>query len=702
MATATAMQQRAFGSIDADFFIESFYYLPPAQAGVSQTINHAIHQYCKNLENMWADKLFSRLGFQKSKREKRVQGSVKISAIRNLQRNKLYEENKYLRKTESRIMQAGDEHEEARWFTRRYKCQRRIHAINEVWQKRLDRKPQDAIVQFAAGDSANHGWDERVSELLKHGLEEEEIIEILEQHEEDSTEEEEHTEEVISDQPEPSRKRLNRLKGICKSLLFSTTMVNEITEQDVTSACYDDLELSSKETQIIAFIANLLRPFLQASNGKKNRSIADTLPFVLFANTLLRTCRYPEFTAQISPTISPAKIQSLTLPTIDVSISIPPRMKKITNIRKTRENKEVMIGSSLDIDKIKRICEESGLHFQNRAILTSFGIVRLTAGQQETKDDIFNMDLEVLNEETLSKEAVYKMQKKERKEAIAVCEHATLDMQQNDIQKFQELKELRLKRTWAIIAAHDPTKKKMVPTLRNFACESSPANITISTLEKEAYEARKPIVYSRTDYGLQTMSTTVPMTADRLNYHSSLYNRFDVLSIADDEIPIDTHTDDTGTYMEIPKSICITAPQLNKKPLSNQHSRLLNIRWKPHEQLKMWLLRANQDGFSGLFISHLGRKKEKRNQELATKIAYSQVAAQERRAIKNDAGDDKAIPVMFIGNQGAGIESRLKGHTRRGGKKLLKDHCRHAAVATTDEFRSSKPCPFCFPSKKKA
>lgn len=51
--------------------------------------------------------------------------------------------------------------------------------------------------------------------------------------------------------------------------------------------------------------------------------------------------------------------------------------EKITNIRKARENKEVMIGSFLDIDKIKQICEESDLQFQNRAILTSFGIVRL-------------------------------------------------------------------------------------------------------------------------------------------------------------------------------------------------------------------------------------------------------------------------------------------------------------------------------------
>lgn len=53
---------------------------------------------------------------------------------------------------------------------------------------------------------------------------------------------------------------------------------------------------------------------------------------------------------------------------------------------------------------------------------------------------------------------------------------------------------------------------------------------------------------------------------------------------------------------------------------------------------------------------------------------------------------------MSIGNQGTGIGSRLKGHTRRGGKKLLKEHCRYAVIATTDEFRSSKPCPFCFVS----
>ncbi|KAI8394078.1 uncharacterized protein BYT42DRAFT_29730 [Radiomyces spectabilis] len=60
---------------------------------------------------------------------------------------------------------------------------------------------------------------------------------------------------------------------------------------------------------------------------------------------------------------------------------------------------------------------------------------------------------------------------------------------------------------------------------------------------------------------------------------------------------------------------------------------------------------------------------------------------------------DRNVPtnlVMCIGNAGTGVGSRIRGHVRRGGKKMLTEHSRNTTVAITNEFCSSKTCVFCF------
>jgi hypothetical protein len=53
------------------------------------------------------------------------------------------------------------------------------------------------------------------------------------------------------------------------------------------------------------------------------------------------------------------------------------------------------------------------------------------------------------------------------------------------------------------------------------------------------------------------------------------------------------------------------------------------------------------------------------------------------------------LPVMFIGAAGTGVGGRIKGHARRGGKKMRREHSRYCPVAVTDEF-TSKVCVTCF------
>lgn len=56
----------------------------------------------------------------------------------------------------------------------------------------------------------------------------------------------------------------------------------------------------------------------------------------------------------------------------------------------------------------------------------------------------------------------------------------------------------------------------------------------------------------------------------------------------------------------------------------------------------------------------------------------------------------EVLPVLLIGNAGTGAGSRIKGHCRRGGSKMRKEHSRYCPVGITDEYRTSKICIFCF------
>lgn len=53
-------------------------------------------------------------------------------------------------------------------------------------------------------------------------------------------------------------------------------------------------------------------------------------------------------------------------------------------------------------------------------------------------------------------------------------------------------------------------------------------------------------------------------------------------------------------------------------------------------------------------------------------------------------------PIMFIGDRGYGVGSRVKGFLKYGGKWKPSKHERYTSVLVTNEFNTSKVCPFCF------
>jgi hypothetical protein len=71
------------------------------------------------------------------------------------------------------------------------------------------------------------------------------------------------------------------------------------------------------------------------------------------------------------------------------------------------------------------------------------------------------------------------------------------------------------------------------PTTKHSGYEDNAEHVVIDRLLYQAAVEAKEIVYSGTDYGVCTQSTTTRMTPQRFDAHLRLYNRFQAL--ADDD-----------------------------------------------------------------------------------------------------------------------------------------------------------------------
>jgi len=86
--------------------------------------------------------------------------------------------------------------------------------------------------------------------------------------------------------------------------------------------------------------------------------------------------------------------------------------------------------------------------------------------------------------------------------------------------------------------------------------------------------------------------------------------------------------------------------------------------------------------------------KRRRHLELSKRRAHDRIAAAEQKASGSKEGG-KAL-VMFIGDRGHGVGSRIKGHQRFGGTWKQEIHGRYTPTVITNEYNSSQTCLFCF------
>ncbi|KAG0183760.1 hypothetical protein DFQ28_001038 [Apophysomyces sp. BC1034] len=231
-------------------------------------------------------------------------------------------------------------------------------------------------------------------------------------------------------------------------------------------------------------------------------------------------------------------------------------------------------------------------------------------------------------------------------------------------------------------------------------CEASVDRLDIRKLLQEADQVRKTIVFSGTDYGLNVLSTTVPITIDRAMFYLELYNRHQMpnMNNPDDGNGIDL-SNIPDEMLKLPKPI-----RLNKEVFDAQKKiqvASLERAYTLEDVVENHKIASDCRKLLQKFYYSNRAHKDKITKEIYKRRAYDRVAANERQTIASSAlprgtSSKNVIPVMAIGTQGTCVGSRIKGHLRYGGKWLRERHHRYTPVCMTDGFRSSQACIFCF------
>lgn len=125
---------------------------------------------------------------------------------------------------------------------------------------------------------------------------------------------------------EPSRAKLRSLQAVLKVLLESANIHEAIDRSWVKKTGFKDNKFTDEECDIVAMLANSLRPFIpkrrSGDDGNNSRPslphIALRIPIVLIANSVLRATGYTEFTRRIAPMISVSSLHALALGPVGV------------------------------------------------------------------------------------------------------------------------------------------------------------------------------------------------------------------------------------------------------------------------------------------------------------------------------------------------------------------------------------------------
>ncbi|KAF9117604.1 hypothetical protein BGW39_002024, partial [Mortierella sp. 14UC] len=298
-----------------------------------------------------------------------------------------------------------------------------------------------------------------------------------------------------------------------------------------------------------------------------------------------------------------------------------------------------------------------------------------------------------------------------------------------------------------------PERRRTEPTWTRPTAEDKTENVFLDRIfAKEGLKTRGTFGFGSDDPGLCTLQVSATMTHGKVSNHIRHYfetaNPFGVLEDYDHLGPsIISPSEDVA---DIPPIHRITAPLLDDLTFSKKHARsreqdlrssnpVATTARNAHERLSTTpitttttleqietaqQIRRDVRDACRVFTFSNKRRKQAKTQRIRTSRAYATLAAAQRSKIKKEARlelqtqdmtkdprkfpSDKAdmqeqdhdhvyvLPIILHGAGGSCVGSRLKGHMKRGGRKMNKQNRQYGVVCETDEHRTSQVCSSCF------
>ncbi|KAK3810280.1 MAG: hypothetical protein J3Q66DRAFT_415768 [Benniella sp.] len=157
---------------------------------------------------------------------------------------------------------------------------------------------------------------------------------------------------------------------------------------------------SSKERNVVAHLANILRPYtprrrdpLPGTTGTRApiTHVTTRAHFAMIANAVLRATGYSHFCQSLSPEVSAGSLQAVPLGAVglyemfcgqeedrfDIDDADGNPLTSAATVTSNSQNREAVIGSFFDLEWIKAICDAHGISFNNRLVYVDQFTVRM-------------------------------------------------------------------------------------------------------------------------------------------------------------------------------------------------------------------------------------------------------------------------------------------------------------------------------------
>ncbi|RUS19003.1 hypothetical protein BC937DRAFT_88082, partial [Endogone sp. FLAS-F59071] len=531
---------------------------------------------------------------------------------------------------------------------------------------------------------------------------EEDDVEDVEEDEEEDEEEAATESEAIQ---ETSAKTIRALLAIVRMLVESGKIRRGITSDDIQCAAFRGTVFTEREKAVSAKVANFLRPFVQQrmdDNKPQEPYILACAPLAALANAIVTVAGFPSLIRKLSITSSQdSRALHLTAAgvydTFHGQWDIPVDDSNwITNSYQAGKSKSTAFGAFFNMNKIESLMKSCKLEFGWKLIFVNKWTVRLLGKAIPGKKFITS------NYEARKKRGNYvaytpitdktPMNRTDTETAADKLAEEVKSLTKTLRSLRRELSPLELNRMnigrKVRRSSWDPGSEDY-SELKKIRQEVAAKRLKVINLEKalmdllpiilEHRSSGRKIVFAGTDPGIVTTSTTIPRTLEEV---FADINRFHILS-TEDGSNVETMLYSDGVQ-RLPRPSKITARLIDNATFKRCHQ-------KKHQRMEA----------SGVSPGIKKKKlaKNRREREVRTKQAYSKITAQERKHIRAHAqpspGEKTPAIIHCIGHW-QGINSNIKGHSRRGVKKIREQHRIYGHVGITNEYNTSKTCPYCF------